>query len=116
MSEFALQELRKDGVEVILNTRLVGAEREKVKLSNGVTILCNTLVWTGGISPDHLVRKLECGHDKAGRIIANNHLEILGFKDAFALGDCASIKDPRTGNSYPPTVQYALRQARVGSK
>ncbi|MFY9797626.1 MAG: FAD-dependent oxidoreductase, partial [Candidatus Nitrosopolaris sp.] len=115
LAEFALQELRKDGVEVILNTRLVGAEREKVKLSNGVTILCNTLVWTGGISPDHLVRKLECGHDKAGTIIANNHLEILGFKDAFALGDCASIKDPRTGNSYPPTVQYALRQARVAA-
>ncbi|MGB6593182.1 MAG: FAD-dependent oxidoreductase, partial [Candidatus Nitrosopolaris sp.] len=72
LSEFALQELRKDGVEVILNTRLVGAEREKVKLSNGVTILCNTLVWTGGISPDYLVRNLECDHDKAGRIIANN--------------------------------------------
>ena len=113
LSEFALQELRKDGVEVILNTRLVGAEREKVNLSNGVAILCNTLVWTGGISPDNLVRKFECDHDKAGRIIANNHLEIMGFKDAFALGDCASIKDPRTGNPYPPTAQHALRQATV---
>ena len=108
-----MQELRKDGVEVILNTRLVGAEREKVNLSNGVAILCNTLVWTGGISPHNLVRKLECGHDKTGRIIANNHLEIMGFKDAFALGDCASIKDPRTGNPYPPTAQHALRQATV---
>src|SRR5215469_10574598 len=115
LSEFALQELRKDGVEVILNTRLVGAEREKVNLSNGVAILCNTLVWTGGISPDNLVRKFECDHDKAGRIIANNHLEIMGFKDAFALGDCASIKDPRTGNPYPPTAQHALRQAKVAA-
>jgi NADH dehydrogenase len=113
LAEFALQELRKDGVEVILNTRLVGGKRDKVNLNNGVSISCNTLVWTGGISPDHLVRKLECDHDKAGRIIANNHLEILGFKDAFAIGDCASIKDPRTGNAYPPTAQHALRQARV---
>ena len=115
LAEFALQKLRKDGVEVILNTRLVGAERDRMNLSNGVTILCNTLVWTGGISPDHLVRKLECDHDKAGRIIANNHLEILGFKDAFAIGDCASIKDPRTGNPYPPTAQNALRQASVAA-
>jgi NADH dehydrogenase len=113
LAEFALQELRRDGVEVILNTRLVGAERDSVKLSNGVTILCNTLVWTGGISPDYLVRNLQCDHDKSGRIIANNHLEVLGFKDAFALGDCASIKDPRTGNPYPPTAQHALRQAKV---
>ena len=115
LAEFALQELRRDGVEVILNTRLVGAERDRVKLSNGVTILCSTLVWTGGISPDHLVRKLECDHDKAGRIIANNHLEILGIKDAFAIGDCACIKDPRTGNPYPPTAQNALRQASVAA-
>ena len=42
------QKLRKDGVEVILNTRLVGAERDKVNLSDRVTIPCNTLVWTGG--------------------------------------------------------------------
>jgi NADH:ubiquinone reductase (H+-translocating) len=113
LAEFALQELRKDGVEVILNTRLVGAERDKMKLNNGVSISCNTLVWTGGISPDYLVRNLGCDHDKADRIIANNHLEIAGCKDAFAIGDCASIKDPRTGNAYPPTAQNALRQARV---
>src|SRR5215472_11735413 len=50
LAEFALQKLRKDGVDVLLNTRLVGAELDKVNLSDGVTIPCNTLVWTGGIS------------------------------------------------------------------
>ncbi|PWU81359.1 MAG: hypothetical protein DLM72_07415, partial [Candidatus Nitrosopolaris wilkensis] len=115
LAEFALQEMRKDGVEVILNTRLVGAARDKVNLNNGVTISCNTLVWTGGISPDPLIRKLACDHDKAGRILANNHLEITGCKDVFAIGDCASIEDPRTGNPYPPTAQHALRQATVAA-
>ncbi|MGI8419576.1 MAG: NAD(P)/FAD-dependent oxidoreductase, partial [Candidatus Levyibacteriota bacterium] len=115
LAEFALQELRKDGVEVILNTRLLGAERGKVNLNNDVTISCNTLVWTGGVSPDPLIRTLACDHDKAGRIIANNHLEMVGCKDAFAVGDCASIEDPTTGNSYPPTAQHALRQARVAA-
>ena len=37
LADFALQKLRRDGVEVILNTRLVGAERDKVNLSDGVT-------------------------------------------------------------------------------
>jgi NADH:ubiquinone reductase (H+-translocating) len=78
LAEFALQELRKDGVEVMLNTRLVGAERDKVNLSNAVAISCNTLVWTGGVSPDPLIRKLACDHDKAGRILDNTHLEIIG--------------------------------------
>ena len=115
LAEFALQKLRKDGVEVILNTRLVGAERDKVNLSDGVTISCNTLIWTGGISPNIIIKNLACNHDKSGRIIANNHLEILGFNDAFAIGDCACIQDPRTRNPYPPTAQHALRQARVAA-
>ena len=115
LAEFALQKLRKDGVEVILNTRLVGAERDKANLSDGVTISCNTLIWTGGISPNIIIKNLACDHDKSGRIIANNHLEILGFNDAFAIGDCACIQDPRTGNPYPPTAQHALRQARVAA-
>ena len=115
LAEFALQKLRKDGVEVILNTRLVGAERDNVSLSDGVTISCNTLIWTGGISPNIIIKNLPCDHDKSGRIITNNRLEILGYKDAFAIGDCACIQDPRTGNPYPPTAQHALRQARVAA-
>jgi NADH:ubiquinone reductase (H+-translocating) len=111
-----LQKLMKDGVEVILNTRLVGAERDKVNLSDGVTIPCNTLVWTGGISPNTIIKNLACSHDKSGRIMANNHLEILDFEDAYVIGDCASIVDPRTGTPYPPTAQHALREARVASK
>jgi NADH:ubiquinone reductase (H+-translocating) len=115
LAEFALQKLRNDGVEVILNTRLVGAERDKVNLSDGAAISCNTLIWTGGISPNIIMRSLPCDHDKSGRIKTNNHLEIMGYKDAYAIGDCACIQDPRTGNPYPPTAQHALRQARVAA-
>jgi NADH dehydrogenase len=75
LAEFVLQKLRKDGVEVILNTRLVGAERDKVNLSNGVTISCNTLIWTGGISPDSMVRNHACDHDESGRIIADHRTQ-----------------------------------------
>ena len=63
LAEFTLQKLKKDGVEVILNTRLVGAERDKVNLSDGVTISCNTLIWTGGISPNSIIKNLACDHD-----------------------------------------------------
>lgn len=33
----------------------------------------------------------------------------------FAIGDCASIIDPNTGNPYPPTAQHAIRQGTVAS-
>jgi NADH dehydrogenase len=94
---------------VILNTRLLGAERDKVNLSDGVTIPCNTLVWTGGISPNTIIKNLACSHDKSGRIMVT---QILDFKDAYVIGDCAFI----AGTPYPPTAQHALRQARVAAK
>ena len=117
LAEFALQKLRKSGVEVILDTRLVEATAKRVKLNNGTIIACNTLIWAGGILPDPLIGNLPCEHDDAGRIMANNYLEIKGDNyGAFAVGDCACITDPNTRKPYPPTAQHALRQARVAAK
>ncbi len=116
LAEFALQKLRHSGVEVMLNTRVAGAAMGSVKLHDGTLISSHTLVWAGGVMPDQLIANLPCDHDKAGRIMANNNLEVPGHPDVFALGDCASITDPNTGKSYPPTAQHALRQGRAAAR
>ncbi|MGC2667965.1 MAG: FAD-dependent oxidoreductase [Candidatus Nitrosopolaris sp.] len=117
LAQFALQQLRKNGVELILNTRLVGAAQDSVKLNNGSLISCNTLIWAGGALPDKLIGSLPCDHDKSGRIVANKYLEIDGYENsAFVVGDCACVTDPHTGSPYPPTAQHALRQAKVATK
>ena len=36
-----------------------------------------------------------------------------GYNGVYALGDCASITDPHTGKSYPPTAQHAIREGKV---
>lgn len=116
LAEFALQKLRKSGVEVMLNTRVAGATIDSVKLKDGTIIPCHTIVWAGGVISDKLVANLPCDHDKVGRIVANNYLEVQGHNGVFALGDCASITDPNTGKPYPPTAQHALRQGRVAAR
>ncbi len=117
LAQFALQQLRKNGVEVMLNTRLIDATQDSVKLNNGSLISCNSLIWAGGALPDKLIGNLSCDHDKSGRIVANKYLEINGYENgAFVVGDCACITDPHTGNPYPPTAQHALRQAKVATK
>jgi NADH dehydrogenase len=117
LAQFALQQLRKNGVEVMLNTRLIGAAQDSVKLNNGSLISCNTLIWAGGALPDKLIGSLPCDHDKSGRIVANKYLEIDGYENsAFVVGDCACVTDPHTGSPYPPTAQHALRQAKVATK
>ena len=114
LSEFALQKLREEGMEVMLNTRVVDTDINSVKLDNGSVILSNTLIWAGGVKPNKFIADLSlCEHDKTGRIIVNNYLEVIGHTGVFAIGDCASILDPNTGKTCPPTAQHAIRQGTV---
>ena len=114
LSEFALQKLRDEGIEVMLNTRVVDADLNSVKLDNGSVVLSNTLIWAGGVKPNKFIADLSlCEHDKTGRIIVNSYLEAIGHTRVFALGDCASILDANTGKTCPPTAQHAIRQGTV---
>ena len=114
LSKFALQKLTQSGVEVLLNARVTGATATSVKLKDGRSISTNTVIWSGGVAPNPITEELTCERDKkSGRIITNKHLEIQGYPGVFAIGDCAFIIDPNTGDPYPPTAQHAIREGTV---
>lgn len=117
LADFALGKLSVNGVEVRLNTRVSGASSNNVKLNDGSTISTHTLIWAGGVKPDPLVTKINvCEHDqKSGKVISNSYLELKGWNNVFAIGDCAFIMDPSTDKPYPPTAQHAIRQAKVAA-
>jgi len=116
LSEFALQKLRESGVEVVLNKRLATYTNGQAKLNDGTLIPTFTLIWAGGVTPSKLIENLSCEHDKRGRIIVNNYLQVHKYDRVFALGDCASITDPHTKKPYPPTAQHAIREGKVAAK
>ena len=117
LAGFAMQKLIQNGVEVILNTRVTGATANSVKLKDGRTISTNTIIWSGGVAPSPITEELPCEHDKkSGRIVVDKFLEIQGYPGVFAIGDCASIIDPNTGNPYPPTAQHAIREGTAVAK
>jgi NADH dehydrogenase len=117
LGQFALENLRKSGVEVILNSRVIGATEHGVKLNDGSIIPTKTIIWSGGVAPASLVSNLLCTHDsKSGRIIVDKYLEVPNYKGVFSIGDCAFIVDPSTGNPYPPTAQHAIREGTAVAK
>ena len=122
LSEFTLNKLEKNGVQIILNNRVKEIGQNYVLLNKGgggeeveEKIPSNTVVWAGGVKPNKVISSLTCEHDKSGKIITNENLKVNGYKNTFALGDCAFIVDPNTGKPYPPTAQHALRAARIVS-
>jgi len=99
-------------VEVRLQTGVRAVTDSGVELSDGMTIPTRLLVWTAGNAPNPLVSALPCPVVK-GRLVADDRMRVPGRPGVWALGDCASIQDPKTGKPHPPTAQHALRQGTV---
>ena len=116
LGEYAMKSLTNSGIEILKNTKLVDAEAELVVFDNGVKIPCSTFVWAGGVSVDPVISKLETEHSSRGNIMVDKFLKLKNHPNVFALGDCASIIDERTGKPYPPTAQHAVRQAKIVSE
>jgi NADH:ubiquinone reductase (H+-translocating) len=112
LGNYAQQKLAERGVEIRLNTAVASMPEAGVTLSDGTFIKTKTLIWTAGTAPNPLVATLPCPKEK-GKLIVDAKLEIPGWPGVWALGDCAAIRDPESGNLYPPTAQHALRQGKV---
>lgn len=113
LGRFALESLKKNGVEIITKCKVVDADQDHINLDNGKTIFCNTVIWAGGIALDKVIQDLVCEHDDKGRIVVDGFLRVQNYENAFALGDLASITDPHSGKKYPPTAQHSIREAKV---
>jgi NADH dehydrogenase len=117
LGHYALEKLKQNGVEFIMDTLVKDIAKNRTILNNGIVIPCYSLIWTAGVTPNKLITDLNCKHDKNHRIIANNYLEVTGYENSvYSLGDCASIINPHTGKPYPPTAQHAIKQSDVVSK
>jgi len=116
LGNFALDYVRKSGIEVITNTKAVDAGEDHVLLSDNTIIPCATLIWAGGVTVDPLIASLKCEHGASGRVVVDKYLKLEEYPNIFALGDCAHLVDHHNGAVYPTTAQIAIRQAKVVAK
>jgi NADH dehydrogenase len=115
LARFAQRLLAKRGVEIRLNTRLHGATAEAALLDGAERIPTRTLVSTVPSGPNPVVAALPVAKEK-GRIIVGPELEVPDHPGVWVVGDCASIKDAKTGEPCPPTAQHAIREARCTAR
>lgn len=112
LAAYALERLRRRGIEVHLNTRLENATGGVMKLSDGDEFESETLVWTAGVRAHPLASVVGFPADERGRVEVDEYLRVKDLPGAWAAGDCAAVPDLSTGGICPPTAQHALRQAR----
>lgn len=109
-----LETLRRRGIEVRLETLVTGYDGRVVDLrgpGGDAAIEADTLIWTAGTAPassplaDSPLPRGERGH-----LPTDPELRVRGFENVFAVGDIASLVNPRTERPYPPVAPIAISQ------
>ena len=119
MGQWALEEMKKRGIEFHLNTFLSSCVDGHVKTSTGVEFESDTIVWTAGVKANPVLKEAsDLPVDQLGRVTVLPTLQVADAEgtvipDAWAAGDCAAIPDVlNPGKFCPPNAQYAIREAR----
>jgi NADH dehydrogenase len=117
LANYALRELRGRGIDIRLGTTIDEVTAHSTRISTGETIPARTIVWTAGVIAHPSNRNLGLPLDERGRIVVDEHLQVRGEHDVWALGDAAAVPDPaRPGRPCPPTSQHAIRQGRLAGR
>lgn len=115
LRQYAYQKLCAMGVEVLLESRVIGATAESVQLHGGTVISSHTLIWSAGVSAAALAQHLQ-GVERAagGRIVIEPDLSIKGHPEVFAVGDIAcSFKG---GLPLPMMAPVAIQQGAYAAR
>lgn len=104
----ALEELKKLGVEVRLETPVTGADEGGVSIE-GDRIPARNRVWTAGVHADPVTGSLDVERDESGRARVDDYLTLPGYPEVYVPGDAGVCADPDHG-PLPPTASVAVQQ------
>ena len=110
---YTLRLLKQEGIAIRLSTSVTRVTEDAVELEPGGTIPTRTVCWTAGVAPSSLTASLDVPKDHHGAVVVDGHLAVQDQPGLWAIGDCASIPNPRDGGTYAPLAQNAEREGPV---
>jgi NADH dehydrogenase, FAD-containing subunit len=104
--------LRREHVEIRLNTKLAGFNGQRITLADGQQIATSTLIWTAGIKAAPMLESLEVERAGAGRVRVNSTLQLPQHPEVFVVGDAAYLLNEE-GQPLPMLSTVAIQQGKV---
>lgn len=111
LGAFTFRKMRARGVDVRLNTRVIGVTDRDVHLASGEIISGGTVISTIGTQPSSLLDQIPAAKSR-GRLVVNPDLSVPDVDGLWAIGDCAAVINAYDANVCPPTAQFAEAQAK----
>lgn len=115
LGRYTVEQLRRRGIDVRLDTRLESCVGGRIVLSDGSEFDAETLVWTAGVKANPVLARTDFPLDDKGRVRCRPDLRVEGVEGVWAAGDSACVPDLTgpPGATTSPSAQHAVRQAKV---
>ncbi len=88
LSDKAVLQLQRLGVEVMTGARVTGIDDRGVQLGSE-RIAARTVLWAAGVAASPLAKSLGAPLDRAGRVLVTPELTVPGRPEIFVIGDLA---------------------------
>jgi len=113
----AYENLKKLGVNILLNVSVKDYADGNVILSDGKKIKTETLIWTSGVIGRKVPGIPETALGKGRRVLVDEYNRVVGFSNIYALGDiCLHLSDKNFPKGHPQVAQVAIQQAKLAAK
>jgi len=117
LSVYAKKKLEKRNVRVMLNSKVIKIEDNKVflKTQEGEKILtANIIIWAAGVEAVYLNNTFGLPVDRQNRLIVNSFCSFRDHPEIFAIGDSINFKD-KDGKILPGVSSVAMQQGRYAA-
>ncbi len=111
-AEAAEQFLKKLGVKVIKNMRVMDFDGEFVHLADGSLIQAKKVIWAAGITANTVKGLPETVCTYGNRLKVNRFNQVDSFSNIYAVGDIAYMEEEAFPQGHPQVAQVAIQQAK----
>jgi len=110
LSETANHDLRKMGVQTMLNTIVTDYDGQTLYLNTGHSIQTGTVVWAAGVKGNTVDGLKTAKIVKGNRFKTDEFFLIEGYSNIYAIGDAGAIISEEYPNGHPMMASVAVQQ------
>ena len=115
--QYTLEKLQEMGVEVLLNTRVVDFDGEKVLMKDGSHIYSKNLIWATGVTGYRFKGIPEECYQRGNRIAVDETNKVLNQDAIYVIGDASVMtSDANFPEGHPQLAQVAMQQGTALAK
>lgn len=112
LAAHARKRLDIEGIQARTNARVTRCVEGSVEINGNEVIHAETIVWASGVRAHPLVEALPGPHDRIGRALVNEHLQLEGHPEIFVVGDSGAAV---TAPDAPRIAPVAMDHGRIAA-